>query len=278
MTRCVPIREVTHLRLAMPADDSWVEDFGWVPVSASELHLACRYYPIAMRVEKRKRQLGLLLHSRYLTKAPLDGSGKWRGAYRPIALRCFPFEASRVTDDPLSDIFIDAGSKYLSPTAGTPIVDETGQPDRLLIEMHRLFGLLERSQEAFGSALDQYFIANLLVPLAKENDDESPLYVIDPVRFRQLDRAALGAMTRHSFLSVDVAVAWLFSLQNLRSDHLPKEISRARAQPFTSASIEPDSILMDDLSLVLDDGELISLSNIDIARSEAQPEHAAPPR
>jgi hypothetical protein len=270
MTRSVPIREVGHLRLAMPADDRWIDDFRWVPVSASEIHLASRYFPIAMRIERQQRQLGLLLHPRYLTNTMLDASGNWRGAYRPIALRCFPFEAPRITDDPLVDILVDADSKYLSPATGVPIVDETGRPDRRFIEMHRHFALLKQSQEAFGGILDQYFIAGLLVPLAPEDDRDPTLYVIDPARFKQLDKAALGAMARRRFLSVDIAVAWLFSLQALRPEHLPKQTNRSRAQQFVSGSIEPDPILMDDLSLVLDDGELISLANIDMRQTEAR--------
>jgi hypothetical protein len=278
MSRCVPIRELTHRRLAMPENDSWIEDLGWIPVSASELHLACRYYPLAMRVEKQRQQLGLLLHSRYLMKAPLDSSGKWCGAYRPIALRCFPFEAPRITDDPLSDILIDADSKYLSPAAGITIVDEAGRPNRLFVEMHRHFGLLEQSQERFGSVLDQYLIAGLLVPLAGNNDNDLPLYVIDPARFKQLNSAALSAMARHNFLSVDVAMAWFFSMQNLRIDYLPKSVSGSRVQHFTPASSEPDPFLMDDMSLVLDDGELVSLANIDIGPAEVPPKEVAPPR
>jgi hypothetical protein len=276
MTRSVPIREVAHLRLALPADDRWIEYLRWVPVSSSEIHLASRYFPIAMRAGKQRPQLGLLLHPRYLTSAMLDASGNWRGAYRPIALRCFPFEAPRLTDDLLADIRIDADSRYLSPATGMPIIDETGRPDRRFIEMHRHFGLLERSQETFSGILDQFFIAGLLVPLVSEDDGEPPLYVIDPVRFKQLDRMALGAMARRSFLSVDIAVAWLFSLQMLRPEHLPKQINRSRAQPVVSGSIEPDPFLMDDLSLVLDDGELISLMNIDISRTEEG--HAVSPR
>lgn len=268
MTRSVPIREVAHLRLAMPADDRWIENVDWVPVSASEIHLASRYFPIAMRIERQHRQLGLLVHPRYLVNALLDASGNWRGAYRPIALRCFPFEAPGITDDPLTDILIDTDSRYLSPATGITIVDATGRPDRRIVEMHRHFGLLERSRETFCGILDQYFIAGLLVPLATEDGGEPSLYVIDPGRFRQLDRPALGAMARRSFLSVDIAVAWLFSLQALRPEHLPKQISRSYAQQFVSGSIEPDPVLMDDLSLVLDDGELISLTNIDIVQTE----------
>jgi hypothetical protein len=281
MTRPVPVREIAHLHLAMPADDRWVGDLTWVPVSATELHLACRYYPIAVRLEEKQPKLGLLVHQRYLTHTLLGSSGKWRGAYRPIALRCFPFEAPCIGDDPLSDIFIDADSNFLSPTTGVPIVDEAGRPGQLLTELQRLFGLLKRGQESFAAALDQYLIGGLLVPLAgmdgTDADGEPPLYVIDPARFSQTENAALGAMARHGVLSVDLAVACLFSLQNLRPDYRPKQVGRPNHQLFTSASIAPDTIMIDDLSLVLDDGELVSLSDIDVMQSEARPGHESAP-
>jgi SapC len=282
MTRPVPVREIAHLQLAMPADDRWIETFSWIPVSVTELHLACRYYPVAVRFEKQKPRLGLLVHQRYLTHTLLDASGCWRGAYRPIALRCFPFEAPCVGDDPLSDIVIDANSEYLSPTAGVPIVDKAGRPERLLTEMHRLFCLLKRGQESFAGVLDQYLIAGLLVPLAiKEGagtNHEPPFYVIDPTRLLRTDKAALGAMARHGFLSVDVAVACLFSLQNLRSDYRRKAAGSVSHQSFASPSIAPDTIMIDDLSLVLDDGELISLSDIDVTRPEVRPGDQSAPK
>ncbi|MDB5606036.1 MAG: hypothetical protein JWP25_2936 [Bradyrhizobium sp.] len=281
MTRLVPVREIAHLQLAMPADNRWIENFSWVPVSPTELHLACRYYPVAVRLEKQQPRLGLLVHQRYLTRALLDASGRWRGAYRPIALRCFPFEAPNVGDDSLSDILIDADSEYLSPTAGVPIVDKAGRPERLLTEMHRLFCLLKRGQESFAGVLDQYLIAGLLVPLAGKDGagtNDEPFYVIDPTRFLQTDRAALGAMTRRNFLSVDVAVACLFSLQNLRSDYRPKAAGSVSHPSFTSSSIAPDTIMIDDLSLVLDDGELISFSDIDVTRPEARLGHQSAPK
>jgi hypothetical protein len=272
MTRTVPIREIAHLRLSMPADERWIEEFHWVPVSTSEVHLASRYFPIAMRIEEQRQQLGLLVHPQYLANPLLDTSGNWRGAYRPIALRCFPFKAPRLTDDPLADILIDADSRYLSPATGIPIVDTTGRPDRRFNEMHRHFGLLQQSQEMFCSMLDQYFIAGLLVPLITRDAGEPSFYVIDSVRFKQLDGLALGAMARRSFLSVDIAVTWLFSLQALGPEYQPKHINHP--QPFARGAIEPDAGFMDDLSLVLDDGELISLANI----APGQPErHATSP-
>ncbi|HJP67421.1 MAG TPA: SapC family protein, partial [Sphingomicrobium sp.] len=201
MTRHVSLREISHLCLAMPKDDCWVEKLNWIPVSASEYHLACRYFPFAMRLEDQHPELGLLVHPRYINNPLLDASGKWRGVYRPIGLRCFPFEAGRITDDPLSDITIAADSTYLSPSDGIPLIGEGGQPGKLVTELHGLLGLLQQSREIFADALDQYLVAGLLVELTDDaNTAGPPLYVIDQGRLAQMSHAALRAMARHRFL------------------------------------------------------------------------------
>jgi SapC len=269
MTRIVQVRDIVHLRLALPADDRWIGELGWIPVSATEIHLACRYYPVAIRFDGPKPVLGLIVDQQYLAQPLLDSNGIWRGAYRPIGLRCFPFAARGIEDDPLTDIVIDADSKYLSNTGGTSIVDDVGRPGPLLNELHRLFRLLQHAQEAFTGVLDQYLIGGLLVPLTGPNSDIR-LYVLDPVRFLHLQPTALGAMARHGFLSVDLAVACLFSLQNMRPDYRPKGAERPQ-HPASSASTVPDMISMDELPLVLDDGELISLCDIDTLRAETAP-------
>ena len=273
MTRQVTLREISHLRLAMPADDRWVEQLNWIPVSSSEYHLACRYFPLAMRMDDRRPELGLLVHPRYLNDPLLDPSGKWRGVYRPIALRCFPFEAGGPGEDPLSDVTIAADSKYLSRSDGVPFLDESGGPGKLVSELHRLLGLLRQSREMFADALDHYLVAGLLVALADGADADArpPFFVIDQNRLAQMSPTALGAMARHRFLSVDLAVAWAFSLQNLQASHLPKQPGRPRLEAWP-ATVASDSLLVDDLPLVLDDGELIPLANIDAGRLElAQP-------
>jgi len=266
MSPLVPVREIAHLRLALPTHDRWVGELTWVPVSATEIHLACRYYPLAIRFDGPKPMLGLIVDQRYIMQPLLDAAGTWRGAYRPIGVRCFPFVAPRIGDDPLDDILISADSKYVSETAGISIIDKAGRPDRLLNELHRLFRLLQRAQESFAGILDQYLIGSLLVPLANANTDQT-LYVIDPQRLLHLEPAAFGAMARHGFLGVDVAVACLFSLQTLRPEYRPKGAGTPRPS-MPSVSIVPNMTAIDDLPLVLDDSELISLRYIDAMRAE----------
>lgn len=276
MTRQVAIREVSHLRLSMPTDDCWTDQLNWIPVSLSEYHLACRNFPLAMRIEKQVPELGLLVHPRYCVNPPLDTSGKWRGVYRPIGLRCFPFEAGHLGEDPLSDITIAEDSKYLSSSDGIPFLDERGQPGKLITELHRLISLLQRSRDTFADVLDQYLIAGLLVPLVdiEQVDARAPLYVIDQSLLAQTNNAALAAMARHRFLGVDLAVAWAFSLHNLQTKYLPQGAGRSCHQPQTASApptFMPDSTPIDDLPLVLDDGELVSFAEITKSSPEGAP-------
>ena len=279
MTRLVPVREIAHLRLALPQHDRWIEQLTWIPASPTEIHLASRFYPIAVRMEDQQPRLGLIVGQRYLAHALLDSAGKWRGAYRPVGLRCFPFEAPDIGDNPLSDIRIDANSEYLSPISGAPLVDGTMQPSRMLTELHRLFSLLKHGQRTLAGVLDQYLVGGLLVPLtdgdAPVSDRGQPLYVINPARLAQMENAGLAAMARHDFLSVDVAIACQFSLQNLRPEYRPKDAGHYGRRGTEPAILAMDTTMIDDLSLVLDDGELISVADIDVMRAVLRPEPVA---
>ena len=279
MTRLVPVREIAHLRLALPQHDRWIEQLSWIPASPTEIHLASRFYPIAVRMEDQQPRLGLIVGQRYLAHALLNSAGKWRGAYRPVGLRCLPFEAPDIGDNPLSDIRIDANSEYLSPISGAPLVDGTMQPSRMLTELHRLFSLLKHGQRTLAGVLDQYLVGGLLVPLtdgdAPVSDRGQPLYVINPARLAQMENAGLAAMARHDFLSVDVAIACQFSLQNLRPEYRPKDAGHYGRRGTEPAILAMDTTMIDDLSLVLDDGELISVADIDVMRPALRPEPAA---
>ena len=264
MTSMVAVGEIGQLRFVRPSDERWILSQTWVPVSTTEIHLASRYYPIAVRFDGRLPRLGLIVDQCYLTHELVDAEGRWRGAYRPIALRCFPFEARTLTDDPLTDITVDVCSRHLSTTTGAVLVDEAGRPAPLLTGLHQLFSLLKSSAESFAGALDQFLIAGLLAPLAGDDPDTSSLYVFDPTQVARLKPQALGAMARNTFHCVDIALAGVFSLQRLRPDRRPVKITERQEHPSASSAIAPDLDLIDDL--VLDDGELVPLAEIGALR------------
>jgi hypothetical protein len=265
MSKLVALRDCATLRLTPLADQRWIERLRWVPLSPTEIQLACRYFPLAVRIEERQRpMLGLLLGKDYIAHTLLSGDGEWRGAYRPIALRCFPFQASKFSNDPLSDIAIAAGSEFLGQGAGLPVLVD-GKPNDWVVELHRLLQLLRRGEDTFAGAIDQLLIADLLEPLATADDiaaaKGTSFHVLSPRQFAELGNSALGAMARHNFLSLDLAVAGLFSLQNLKSELRPK--SAERVGPSSSdAGTAFDAIAINDLPLALDDGELVPLSDL----------------
>jgi hypothetical protein len=264
MSKLMSLRDLTALRLTPPKDERWIERLRWVPLSPTEIHLACRYFPLAVRIEHQQSGLGLLLGKATIAHTLLSDDGKWRGAYRPIALRCFPFQAPGSGDDPLSDIAIAADSGFLSDGAGPPVLVD-GKPNEWVVELHRLLQLLKRGEDAFAGAIDQLLIADLLEPLAAADDaaptDGASFHVLSPRRFAELGNGALGAMARHNFLSLDIAVAGLFSLQNLKAELRPKRADRVGPASGNAAAMF-DAIAINDLPLALDDGELVPLSDL----------------
>jgi hypothetical protein len=270
MTRLIPLREVSHLRLVMPTDEVGFAGLPWLPVSHTELQLACLYFPIAVSFKTGHPALGLVLDAQYLKYPAVDSCGKWRGGYKPIAVRCFPLQSAEIGADPLSDILVASDSRHLVEAGGIPLVDGGGAPSPLILEVHRLLRLLQESREKFAPAIDRLLIANLLVPLDATEAAE-PLYVVDGARFLQADKRALCAMARHSFTALDVAVACLSSQRLLREQYRPKlsAVFGTKLQAPVGAFPSPDAFGLEEVGLALDDGELISLADIDAMRDEA---------
>lgn len=254
--RRVPLGEVAARRLDL-RQSAWPDSLGWIAVSASELHLAARSFPLAVRETDDGPRLGLLVGSAYLAQPLQTANGAWRGGYEPIGLRCFPLSAAGASADPLADLMIAPDAPCLSSTEGIPIVDGAGRPTGPIVELHRLATLLKRSTAVFAPVLDHLMIAGLLAPLpAAEPPDEDTFRVVDARAFDRLDGPALGAMARSSYLSVDVAMAGLFSLQALRPDRRPQAARPAGAEAPAQAARTFD-VPFDDLALALDDGELV---------------------
>ena len=275
MKSLIPLRDVAHLRLVPPVDEGSLNSRLWIPVSYTELHLASHYFPVAVRFDDGSPSLGLVLGESYLKRPVFDASGKWQGGYKPIALRCSPFHAGEIGEDPLSDILIDSASGHLTDRDGIPLIDDAGKPTSLILELHRLFRLLQDSRAKFSEALDLLLIGNLLGPLEDADGDsttgdEPPLYIVDQMRFMQNSNRAFGALARHTFTALDVSVACLTSQRLLQTQYLPKRTSVAKSHAESATSLQQDSFAIEDFNLVLDDDELISLTDIDVLRGEVR--------
>jgi len=262
MAKLLPLREAAHLRFVPPVDEREIAP--WLPVGYTELHLASLYFPLAIRLDGGLPVLGLILSAHYLKRAPRDAAGKWQGGYRPIALRCAPFELGADRTSPL-DMVLKEPSRDLAETGGIPITDRDGQPSPLIREIHRWSQLLEETNARLAPALDQLLIANLLVPLVAtdEPSDVPPLHIIDGTRFMDCDAKAFAAMSRRHFTALDIAAACLSSQRLLQEKYRPQV--EAELQPYSS-SPPPSDVAIECIDLALDEGELISLADIEVLR------------
>ena len=75
MTKLIPLREVAHLRLVLPTDEVGIAGLPWLPVSHTELHLACLYFPLAVSFKAGQPCLGLVLGAPYLRYPAVDAAG-----------------------------------------------------------------------------------------------------------------------------------------------------------------------------------------------------------
>jgi hypothetical protein len=272
MSKLVPLRDVTHLRLVPPSDEDGIGGRSWWPVSYTELHLASLYFPLAVHFDDAIPSLGLLLGEAYLKRSAVDGAGKWQGGYKPIALRSAPFRWGETGGGAL-DLLIASPWCHLANRGGIPIVDDGGAVHPLIVEIHRWCRLLQDSRTKFANALDRLLIANLLVPLAATDGtppDDRPPHVVDAARFMDADKKALAAMARHEFTALDIAVASLSSQRLLHDRYRPTSDAKPKLHA-SSSSLPHDAVAIEGVDLALDDGELIMLADIDALRHGACP-------
>jgi hypothetical protein len=77
-------------------------------------------------------------------------------------------------------------------------------------------------------------------------------------------------MARHSFTALDVSVACLSSQRLLREQYRPNLVSGTKPHAEKATSLSQESFVIEDFNLILDDGELISLADIDVLRDKAR--------
>jgi hypothetical protein len=212
----------------------------------------------------------LILGSQYLKYPAVDGCGKWRGGYKPIALRCLPPQPGGPGGDSLGGIPIASDSRRPGDQDGIALVAGAAAANPLAREIHRLRRLLRESRTRFADALDRLLIADLLVPLSSAANgaaakDGLPLHIVDGARFLYADQRALGAMARHDFAALDIAVACLSSQRLLQEQYRPKLPSPSGTRADTAKAAFPprDSFGLSEFGLALDDGDLISPADID---------------
>lgn len=263
----VPLSERQGWHHHLPEDQRWIEALAWQPIALREMHLIAQYLPLAIRKIKDQWLLGVLLSRDHVARTLVDDAGRWQAGSLPIALRCFPFQATGTGGSPESDLVVPRVTPFLSRTQGQPLFDAQGKPTATLTGLHDLASVIRDSRAAASPFLDHLAIADLLVPFAGADggDAAGGCHTISRGRFAALPPRVLAAMARTAFTSLDIAMACLFSQRHLQAGALDKTADSAlppgteRPSPTPQAAID----LFGAGDVLLDDGDLLSLDDLE---------------
>ncbi len=270
----VALKERRDWRYVAPTDHRWVEALAWQPIALREMHLVAQYLPLGIRKVKDQWLLGVLLSRDLVTRQLVDASGRWQAGSLPIALRCFPFQATGTGGTVMTDLVVPRASPFLSRTDGIALLGPGGAPSAKLTELHALACLIRDSRKVAAPFLDHLAIADLLVPLAATvGGGQADCYTISRGRFAALPSRVLAAMGRTAFTSLDIAVACLFSQRHLQAGALDKAADSALPSGPGRPSATPQAAI--DLfgagDVLLDDGDLLSMDDLEAMHVLAPP-------
>ncbi|KAB0679035.1 SapC family protein [Aureimonas leprariae] len=254
----IPLGLVAHRRLGPQTDFRFAPFLRWARLNDTEYHLSAHHLALAARAEDGTLRLGAILDPSYPAAPQIDGAGRWRLGYQPIALRTWPFVLGAATSDrPVDGLEVLPGSTRIA-TEGAPICIEpaTGALGPEMNAIRNTLLMLREGGERLGRALELLRIANVLVPLRGADGAASEFLTVDAGRFNALEPMALAALARESFLALDLAGAMLFSRRHLDAKRMPvpekapveaAETPATRADPmdFVLAGLEAMNFALD---------------------------------
>ncbi|WP_062014947.1 SapC family protein [Aureimonas sp. AU4] len=264
-----PLASVAEARFRPAEHFGFAATLSWIPVNDTEFHLTAHHLPLTVRLLGGMPRLGAMVHPAFLARAAVDGEGRWRAGYRPLALRTYPFVLSnRQGARPIDVIDFVAEAGLVGPW-GMPVCADPAS-GALSPEMEAVRNTLLMTRDGavrLSAALDLLRISNVLVPLRDPENRAAADLVVDAARLAALDEGAVAALAGRSFLPLDLAGAILFSRSHLAPERLPRaEPGRAVAQPEPSAA--PGSaadIVLSNLAAMnfaLDGSDLFDLASV----------------
>ncbi|MGL4239872.1 MAG: SapC family protein, partial [Beijerinckiaceae bacterium] len=203
----------------------WLGALGLLPVADRELLNVAHHAPLVVLCGVGEPCVQMLLHPDLLRRAPVDRLGRWRPAYRPMALRALPFllldpAASEmrtaiiggIPDDELgapSPYFGDAGLHSEGPDVAL----------RTLVQLHE-------GARTLGGAAEALLAAGLLSPLTLAGEAgrffaSMELLVPDTRKIQALTPARTAALMRNGRLPLDLVFASHFSTRLLSASVRP---------------------------------------------------------
>jgi hypothetical protein len=280
MSGFVPVGKVLTASYANALGYELLDALQSVPLSDTEILAVSHHFPICVRMDGPSSSVCALVERSHLTRPPVDKNGRWNGGYKPIALRCAPFRLRSIqTGNPLVDLEVWQGALISSSAEGSarellPICNSDGKLSHDLGTYYTGLRHVQSQQNMLIAALDQLFLAGLLIPLTGQRPKaitQSHALVSD-LSFDVLSNRALQAMARQSFAGIELATAMIFSQIHLVRDMRPANVERLTLKHLQDESHAASMIAttLDTLEPWLDESDLFSLE--EFARADQLPD------
>ncbi len=187
-----------------------------LPISASEVPLAGKFYPVVFVKEQDGIMPVVVLGYEDGNNIQIDDDGKWRaGKYIPAVARTYPFAVTKSDDDNFIVVF-DGASPWFSNENGVKLFLEDGE---LSETGKRIVGFTD---EVYGALFLTKAVLKMIEPLLKpvdmtiENSGNKfvlqNILVVDTEKLKELNGDQLVEFRNTGIL--EVIYAHLFSLSN----------------------------------------------------------------
>lgn len=211
-----------------------------LPIVDKEVLNLAHTAPIVISVGRTGAHAAVLVHPRLL-RQPVLANGRWRGTYKPLAIRALPFFPIDPATGDWASMRIDGVSDGAREGSSSSVSAQTA----------KAFELLVAGGQRLQTAAEALLAADLLTPLEPPPIEglvmgARQLMMPDPERSAALTPMRLTALAREGLAALDLLTASLFSRRLLAEGVL--QGTRARmgngghsglADPLALALSEP---------------------------------------
>ena len=208
------------LRFTQGTSYAFAQKINAVPVSAAEIFLACKYYPIVFTLEGPVRPLALLSLNKD-ENLFIDKKGNWSAPYVPAHIRRYPFILGERQDKDVFSIMIDRDAPHFSKRKGDPLFNKAGEPEevvenakKFLMEFHQQLVITER---LLGEVAEKNLLEPQQFNVEKDGEKESfgGFRGVNEKKIMELDDETAGKWVKNGVMGV--LYAHLISMRNAQA-------------------------------------------------------------
>ena len=208
------------LRFTRGTSYAFAQKINAVPVSAAEIFLACKFYPIVFTLENPVRPLALLSLQKD-ENLFIDKEGNWSAPYVPAHIRRYPFILGERKDTDVFSIMIDRDAPHFSKKKGDLLFNKEGEPEevvenakKFLMEFHQQLVITEN---LLSEVAEKNLLESQQFNIQKDGEKESygGFRGVSENKLKELDDETAGKWVRSGVMGV--LYAHLISMHNARA-------------------------------------------------------------